>query len=138
MTKYQASSNNLIKLKLNRFAEHLNHLLGNQEDEPKSLTNALYELTTAELKYCEQKKIALRIKLARFPYTKTLLDFDFSYQPSINQKTIEDLVSLRFNEDNQNVLFIGISGVGKTHLGIEGYNQGISTQFIRCSDLILH
>lgn len=140
MTKYQVLSNNLTKLKLNHFAEHLDHLLDHQEDEPKSLIDALYELTTAELKYREQSKTALRIKLARFPYTKTLQDFDFSYQPSISQKMIEDLGSLRFTEDNQNILFIGTSGVGKTHLStsidIEGCKQGISTQFIRCSDLI--
>ncbi len=51
MTKYQVLSNNLTKLKLNHFAEHLDHLLDHQEDEPKSLIDALYELTTAELKY---------------------------------------------------------------------------------------
>ncbi len=59
--------------------------------------------------------------------------------------------TLRFTQENQNILFIGTSGVGKTHLataigiekthlataiGIEGCKQGISTQFIRCSDLI--
>jgi len=85
-------------------------------------------------------KLTLRIKLARFPYTKTLQDFDFSYQPSISQKMIEDLGSLRFTEDNQNIYLLATSGVGKTHLatsiGIEGCKQGISTQFIRCSDLI--
>ncbi|MCH5384146.1 IS21-like element helper ATPase IstB [Limosilactobacillus fermentum] len=74
------------------------------------------------------------------PYEKTLADFDFSYQPGINQGTIEDLGLLRFTQENQNILFIGTSGVGKTHLataiGIEGCKQGISTQFIRCSDLI--
>ena len=140
MANYQALYTNLRQLKLDRFAEHLGYLLDHQDEAPKSLSDALFELTTAELKYREQKKINLRIKLARFPYEKTLADFDFSYQPGINQGTIEDLGSLRFTQENQNILFIGTSGVGKTHLataiGIEGYKQGISTQFIRCSDLI--
>ena len=140
MANYQALYTNLRQLKLDRFAEHLGYLLDHQDEAPKSLSDALFELTTAELKYREQKKINLRIKLARFPYEKTLADFDFSYQPGINQGTIEDLGSLRFTQENQNILFIGTSGVGKTHLataiGIEGCKQGISTQFIRCSDLI--
>ncbi|MDT6989846.1 MULTISPECIES: IS21-like element helper ATPase IstB [Lactobacillaceae] len=140
MANYQALYTNLRQLKLDRFAEHLGYLLDHQDEAPKSLSDALFELTTAELKYREQKKINLRIKLARFPYEKTLADFDFSYQPGINQGIIEDLGSLRFTQENQNVLFIGTSGVGKTHLataiGIEGCKQGISTQFIRCSDLI--
>lgn len=140
VANYQALYTNLRQLKLDRFAEHLGYLLDHQDEAPKSLSDALFELTTAELKYREQKKINLRIKLARFPYEKTLADFDFSYQPGINQGIIEDLGSLRFTQENQNVLFIGTSGVGKTHLataiGIEGCKQGISTQFIRCSDLI--
>ncbi|MDT7039500.1 IS21-like element helper ATPase IstB [Lactiplantibacillus pentosus] len=140
MANYQALYTNLRQLKLDSFAEHLGYLLDHQDEAPKSLSDALFELTTAELKYREQKKINLRIKLARFPYEKTLADFDFSYQPGINQGIIEDLGSLRFTQENQNVLFIGTSGVGKTHLataiGIEGCKQGISTQFIRCSDLI--
>ncbi|PRO81847.1 transposase [Lactiplantibacillus pentosus] len=140
MANYQALYTNLRQLKLDRFAEHLGYLLDHQDEAPKSLSDALFELTTAELKYREQKKINLRIKLARFPYEKTLADFDFSYQPGINQGIIEDLGSLRFTQENQNVLFIGTSGVGKTHLataiGIEGCKQGISTQFIQCSDLI--
>lgn len=140
MANYQALYTNLRQLKLDRFAEHLGYLLDHQDEAPKSLSDALFELTTAELKYREQKKINLRIKLARFPYEKTLADFDFSYQPGINQGIIEDLGSLRFTQENQNVLFVGTSGVGKTHLataiGIEGCKQGISTQFIRCSDLI--
>ncbi len=140
MTNYQALYTNLKALKLDRFAEHLSYVLDHQEDEPKTLNEALYELTTAELKYRHQKQAAVRIKLAHFPYQKTLADFDFSYQPSINQAVIEDLSSLRFLQDHQNVLFVGTSGVGKTHLataiGIEGCQQGISTQFIRASDLI--
>ncbi|WP_235803640.1 ATP-binding protein, partial [Lentilactobacillus kisonensis] len=114
MANYQALYTNLRQLKLDRFAEHLGYLLDHQDEAPKSLSDALFELTTAELKYREQKKINLRIKLARFPYEKTLADFDFSYQPGINQGTIEDLGSLRFTQENQNILFIGTSGVGKT------------------------
>ena len=67
-------------------------------------------------------------------------DFDFSYQPSINKHEIDDLMSLRFVENKENILFIGSSGVGKTHLatsiGIEASSKRISTYFINCHVLI--
>ncbi|BDR59709.1 hypothetical protein XA3_21500 [Xylocopilactobacillus apicola] len=68
------------------------------------------------------------------------MDFDFSFQPSINQAEIEDLNSLRFLAEQQNVLFVGNSGVCKTHLatalGIECCRQGERTRFIQCGELI--
>lgn len=53
---------------------------------------------------------------AGFPFEKTINDFDFSFQPSINKSEIEDYTTLRFMENNENILFIGSSGTGKTHL----------------------
>ena len=50
------------------------------------------------------------------PFTKTVDDYDFNFQPSVNKKEIEDFMSLRFIENNENILFIGSSKVGKTHL----------------------
>ena len=62
------------------------------------------------------------------------------YQPSIDKNQIDDLVSLRFIEQKENLLFIGSSGVGKTHLataiGIEASSKRISTYFINCHVLI--
>ena len=64
---------------------------------------------------------------------RELLNFDFSYQPSIDKQVIDDLMSLRFVEQKENVLFIGTSGVGKTHLatsiGIEASSKKGSTYF---------
>ena len=74
------------------------------------------------------------------PFTKTVDDYDFNFQPSVNKKEIEDFMSLRFIENNENILFIGSSGVGKTHLataiGIEAAKNRYSVYFISCQELI--
>ena len=78
---------------------------------------------------------------AGFPFEKTINDFDFSFQPSINKSEIEDYTTLRFMENNENILFIGSSGTGKTHLatsiGIEAAKHRKSVYFITCQELML-
>lgn len=80
------------------------------------------------------------VKMAGFPKIKTLLDFDFDYQPTINKAQIEDFNSLRFIENIENIVFFGNSGVGKTHLataiGVTAAQNRQSTYFMKCSDLI--
>ena len=56
------------------------------------------------------------IKTGHFPFIKTFDDFDFGFQPSANKEEILDLKNLRFIDSNENIIFIGTSGVGKTHL----------------------
>jgi DNA replication protein DnaC len=69
-----------------------------------------------------------------------LEDFDFDFQPGINKQQILNLKSLRFVENNQNILFVGTPGVGKTHLavslGIECAKHRYSTYFIHFQELI--
>jgi len=95
----------------------------------------------------EKKKVNLinhSVNMAGFPKIKTLTEFDFDYQPSINKQQIQDLNSLRFIEKLENVVFYGNSGVGKTHLataiGITAAQNRNSTYFIKCAELmeILH
>lgn len=59
-----------------------------------------------------------RISSAKFPFTKTLEEFDFSFQPSLNEKEIIRLALLEFVEKKENVIFLGAPGVGKSHLAI--------------------
>ena len=80
------------------------------------------------------------IKAGAFPHHKELKDFDFSFQPGINQQEISEYNTLRFLEENENLVFLGPSGVGKTHLatsiGITAAKKRISTYFIKCNDLL--
>ena len=80
------------------------------------------------------------VKVANFPFLKTIEDFDFSFQPGINKGKIMDLLTLRFLERQENILFLGNSGVGKTHLsvaiGIAAAQKRISTYFTNCHELL--
>ena len=57
-----------------------------------------------------------QIQMSGFPIKKTLDDFDFSFQPSIDKRQIDELATMRFLENGENVVFLGPPGVGKTHL----------------------
>lgn len=91
----------------------------------------------------EKKKINLvnhSVKMAGFPKIKSLAEFDFDYQPSINKEQIQDFNSLRFIDRKENLIFYGNSGVGKTHLataiGVTAAQNRNSTYFIKCADLM--
>ncbi|MFS8149711.1 IS21-like element helper ATPase IstB [Vreelandella titanicae] len=65
-----------------------------------------------------QKGLDTRLKQARLPWIKTLEQFDFSFQPSIDRKLVRELSGLGFVERNENVILLGPPGVGKTHLAV--------------------
>lgn len=96
--------------------------------------------TEAQVEKKKANLITHSVQMAGFPKVKTLTEFDFEYQPSINQQQIYDLNSLRFLEKQENVVFYGNSGVGKTHLataiGITAAQNRYSTYFIKCSELM--
>ncbi len=97
-------------------------------------------LTEAQMEKKRENLMNNSVKMAGFPKVKTLKDFDFDYQPSINKTQIEEFNSLRFIENKQNIVFLGNSGVGKTHLataiGVTAAQNRQSTYFIKCADLI--
>lgn len=74
------------------------------------------------------------VKTANFPFFKTLDDFEFDFQPGINRKEMLELGNLGFIDRKENILFVGNSGVGKTHLataiGIASARARYSTYFI--------
>ncbi len=86
------------------------------------------------------RDIAMKTKLAHFPATKTLEDLDFPFQPSINERQIRELATLRFVAQGENLLLLGPPGVGKTHLaialGMLAISQGISVYFLTVADLL--
>ena len=76
----------------------------------------LLRLTEQEIHDREQRAAERRLKAARFPVVKTLDSFRFEVQPSIKQAQIRELAHGEFIKERENVLLIGNSGTGKTHL----------------------
>lgn len=140
MSSYTQLLNNLDKLEMPKMKELLPAYLDKAVTEEKSTTDILKELTAAEIDYREDRARQINLKISHFPFMKTIDDFDFQYQPSLNKSQIMDLLSLRFIEQNENILFIGSSGVGKTHLatalGIEATSKRNSTYFVHFNDLM--
>lgn len=142
MSLYSQVLNNLEELKLEQIKLHLSDYLDKfklkRDFEPLEF---LKELTDVELEGQKNRRASMRIKIAGFPYYKTIKDFDFSFQPSINKQEILDLATLRFIEEKQNIMIFGSPGVGKTHiataLGMEAAKQKYLVYFISCHNLIL-
>lgn len=140
MSSYVQLINNLEQLKLTKIKEYIPNYLDDNIKNNLSIIDILKELTDKEIEFREDRAAQINLTISNFPYHKTVNDFDFSYQPNISKNQILDLCSLRFIETNSNILFIGSSGVGKTHLatsiGMEASSKRLSTYFIHFNDLM--
>jgi len=87
-----------------------------------------------------QRGIEARLRLARFPWIKTLERFDFDFQPSLDRRQVRELAGMSFVERAHNVVILGPPGVGKTHLavalGVKAVEAGYSAQFLTLETLI--
>ena len=87
------------------------------------------------------RKQSTMTRLAGFPAVKTLDEFSFEFAKGVKRSQIEELAGLGFIERNENIVLVGPSGVGKTHLAIAlGYKAtqaGIKTRFMTAADLLL-
>lgn len=141
-SSYSKLIENLEYLKLNQMIANLDETIDFMNRNQLSFVETLIKLTDYEIDMKEINMVKSVVKVAAFPHLKELKDFDFSFQPSINKEQILDFTSLRFIERKENIVFLGSSGVGKTHLatsiGIAAAKKRTSTYFIKCHDLILN
>jgi DNA replication protein DnaC len=127
----------LSELKLTQTYEYI---VDNNID-PKSL-NLLTEICNLELAQKKKQSIEYSVKVSNFPHLRSIDDFDFSFQPIINENEIRHLATGAFIEERKNIILIGTPGVGKTHLatsiGIECAKKRNSTYFIKCQNLLMN
>ena len=129
----------LEKLKLNRVATILDRVAQEAVQEGLPYTAFLDRLLDEEVATRLARTVQMQTKLARFPFVKTLDQFDFSFQPSIDERQLRELATLRFLASAENVLFLGPPGVGKTHLaialGLAAIAQGQPVHFLTAGEL---
>ena len=100
----------------------------------------LLRLTERELLDREQRAADRRLKMAKFPVIKTLDTFDFKAQPSVNESLVRELMRGEYITKRENVLLVGNSGTGKTHLAtalaFAACAQGRKVRFHTVTELV--
>jgi DNA replication protein DnaC len=108
----------LRRLYLGSLDQRLDALLSEAAKKEQTFLDFLDTVLTEELSSKQRKRVAMGISIAHFPTVKTLEEFDFKFQPSVDPKLVRELATGRFVANAENVILFGPPGVGKTHLAI--------------------
>jgi DNA replication protein DnaC len=118
---YERVQAHLDRPKLRRMAELIDPVAEQATKDKLSYLDFLDRLLEAEAESRAQRRLVAKTRLAHFPFVKTLADFDFSFQPTIDKKQVHELATLRFLANGENVILLGPPGVGKM---VCGYCEG--------------
>ena len=127
--------NNLLdKLKMDHLEAQLDAVCEQAAQQELDYKTFLSQALATEWQGRYQRGIEARLRLARFPWIKTLEQFDFDFQPSLDRRQVRELSGLSFVERAHNVIVLGPPGVGKTHLaiglGVKAVEAGYSVLFL--------
>lgn len=129
----------LRELKLPAFAAHWQRLGEEARARRHDHAHYLADLAHLEVTTRHERRIARRIKDARFPILKTLDAFDFAAQPELDRDAVLALATGHFVAERENVVLLGGVGTGKTHLaialGIACCQQGRRVRFVTAAEL---
>jgi len=129
------------ELQLPMLNEHHHELSNRAAKEGWKYSEYLYEILKLEADNRATRSRATLTKLAGFPTIKTLDQFDFDFTVGVNRRQIEELSTLEFVKRKENIILLGQSGVGKTHLAIalayQAVQQRIKARFVTVSDLVM-
>jgi DNA replication protein DnaC len=140
MTVIERLQTTLTGLGLTAVQARLESLLERASKAEPSYADFLLEVIGAEADVRRQRYLKTRLQLAHLPYVKTFAQFDLSFQPSIDERQIRELQTLRFVHEASNVILLGPPGVGKTHLAVAlaeaAIQAGQAAYFITAHDLV--
>jgi len=124
---------NLQSLRLTHMAKELESALRQARESGLDYAEFLLRLTEHEIRIRSENRLKRRLQEARFPLLKTMEGFDFASAPELDKRLIRQLCTGDYVKERKNVIFLGKSGTGKTHLatalGVEACRQGIRTRF---------
>ena len=123
----------LETLGLKAVQARLENLLEQASKKETSYADFLDELLSCEVEARRTRYLRARLQLAHFPFVKTFEQFDFAFQPSLDDRQIRELRSLRFIHEASNVILLGPPGVGKTHLSVALAEEAIRSGLGRIS-----
>ena len=130
----------LKELKLPTFLREYGKIAAQSASEGLDHPGYLLRLAELELIDRHHRMVERRIKAARFPAVKSLDTFDFLAMPSLNKQLVTQLARCEYIERRENVIAIGNSGTGKTHialgLGLAACQRGLSVGFTTAAALV--
>lgn len=131
---------NLKALSLSTMARDLEPKIRQARESGPGYDEFLLDLTTTELQVRAENRLTRRVREAKFPLLKTLEGFDFAAAPDLDIRLIRDLAEGEYIKEHRNVIFLGRSGTGKTHLatalGVEACRNNYRTRFVSCYGLV--
>lgn len=131
---------NLKALNLSSMARNLEGLLRQAKESGIGYDELLLDLTGAELQARAESRLNRRIKESKFPLLKPIETFDLGAVPDLDLRLFRDLAGGGYIQEHRNIIFLGRSGTGKTHmataLGIEACKKNLRTRFVTCYGLV--
>jgi DNA replication protein DnaC len=140
MTTLERLRTTLAALNLTSIDARLDALLESAAKDDPTYADFLLDVMSTEADARRQRYLKTRLQLAHLPYVKTFDHFDFTFQPSIDERQVRELQTLRFVHDASNVILLGPPGVGKTHLAVAlaetAIRAGQPAYFMTAHDLV--
>ena len=140
MTSIETVANKYRFLRFNGIAGSLEELVSIAEANDMTHLDFAELLADHELASRDKNRIALNLKSASFPVIKRLEEFDYKWQTTITKRQINAFLDFSFIENQENVIFIGPPGVGKTHLasgiGLKAVKAGYRVLFTTAISMI--
>lgn len=131
---------NLKSLMLSTMARGLEGSLRQAKESGPGYDEFLLDLTVAEISARAESRLTRRVREAKFPLIKTLEAFDYSIVPELDIRLVRELSGCEYIKERRNIIFLGRSGTGKTHLatalGIEACKHNYRTRFVSCYALV--